>query len=142
MKAELFFQTDPWAEAKRLADAGEFGRIASIGISEICADADLETAKQRWLDRLQELLGKPVSSDTVSCPQALSVLLRYDGPAVVRIFLDRSEGGPVSTFEIVGTDSLVVYKPDLGALSIINTDGATTRVLQHEYSDSLSRGGE
>ena len=141
MNAELLFESDPWSEAKRLAEAGEFGRIASIGISEICDGGDVEGAEERWLARLNELLGEPESTDAVRCSKAVSILLRYREPAVVRLFLDGSEGVPVYTFEIVGTDRLVVYKPDLGALSITNADGGVSRVLRHEYADNLRRGG-
>jgi hypothetical protein len=142
MNPACYFETDPWDQAVAMVAAGRIGRIAAVSVQQTCTGDDLEDALRKWTSRLEAMLGAaPIRSDTIRVPGAISTISRYHPDVVVRIFLDDAGPASSSSFELVGSRSLLVWKPDVRLLSAITTGGKTTLCADHPYAATLATTG-
>ena len=139
MNLDLYFETDPWSHAIEMVHSGELGRIATFGVQAACVPGALEETLEQWLNRLNELFGQPKTCDKLAGERAASLLLRYDGHVIGRVFIDQSADEPFSNFELAGTDALLIWKPDVCAFSTVSTPGKQRSLYQHPYPVSLSK---
>lgn len=137
MDFSLYFENDPWSHAVEMIDNGELGQIVTFGVQAACVPGALEETLKQWLNRLNELFGQPKSCDKLASELAVSLLLRYDGPVIGRVFIDQNADEPFSNFELVGDKALVIWKPDVCALSTVITSGKQHTMYQHPYAPSL-----
>ena len=117
---------------------GELGQIAAFGVQAACASDALEEKLEQWLNRLNRLFGQPQTCDKLAGERAVSLLLRYDGPVIGRVFIDRNADAPFSNFEIVGGKALLIWKPEVCALSKVTTPDKTVTLYQHPYPVALA----
>ena len=139
MNLDLYFETDPWSHAVEIVQKGGLGKIAAFGIQAACTPGAFEETFEQWQNRLKELFGEPEVCNKIAAERAISMLLRYDGPVIGRVFIDQSADEPFYNFEIVGTDALLIWKPDVCALSTVTTPGKQFTLYQHPYPTSLSK---
>ena len=85
------------------------------------------------------MFGEPASCDKLVCDNAVSLLLRYTGPVVGRVFIDKNADEPFSNFELAGTDALLIWKPDVCALSTVTVSGKQHSLFQHSYPAALGQ---
>ena len=139
MNLDLYFETDPWSHAVEMSQKGKLGQIAAFGVQVACAPGALEETLEQWQNRLKELFGQPKTCDKIAGGRAVSLLLRYDGPVIGRVFIDQNADEPFSNFEIVGADALLIWKPNVCALSTVTTPGKQFTLYQHPYPVSLAK---
>lgn len=140
MGPEVYFVQDPWEKTAENVRNGVVGRIVAVGIQESCEPGTLIETRERWLSRLEVLIGKPESTDIIDNGPVSSTLVRYHGPALARIFLEEGSGSSVSNFEITGLKALLVWKPDDRPFSVIKTQETTLSLFKHAYPAELARG--
>ena len=113
-----------------MVKGGELGRIVTASIQEYGVAGPLESKKQVWIERWEALLGKVEEVSENSVESAVSVLIAFENGAIVRLFIDTLDEEPVTNFEIVGTERLLIWKPDVRALSVTRTE----RTCDHSYA--------
>ncbi len=138
MKRDSHFGNEPWARMVEEVRGGAIGRVAAVAVQAVCLPGQIAQVLGEWRSRLDALLGPPIRSDLVRNGLALSLLLRYEGPVIGRIFVDESAGAPAANVEIVGEEGLLVWKPDVRALSIITSAGGTEVSAGHAYATGLA----
>ena len=67
------------------------------------------------------------------------MVLRYDGPVIARVFVDRAAGEPFTNFEIAGTEGLLVFRPSSAVLSDVRTETGRSCTYEHPVAASLTR---
>jgi hypothetical protein len=139
MDASAYFETDPWTEIEKTVRSGALGHIAAIAVQVTCPPGTLDTVVQEWQQRLDTLLGAPTATDVRHVEGASSLLARYRGNIIVRLFADEGADGPVSSFEIVGTEGLLIWKPDVHPLARLRLAGRDEIAFAHPYAASLAQ---
>ena len=140
MNADSYFETDPWLYAAEAVQKDSLGRIVAFAVQSSCRSGEMEHALREWRLRIEELFGPHKTCDKLQSEHAISLLLRYDGPVIGRVFIDQSSDDPFCNFEIVGTDALLIWKPDVCALSTLRTANRQQTVYQHAYPTVLGKG--
>ena len=140
MNPDSYFENDPWSYAVENICSTSLGRIVTIAVQVTCVGDNLSDMVREWRSRLDKLLGQPAVCDILCGKSAVSILLQYKGSVIVRIFIDKSIGAPVCNFEIVGTKALLVWKPDIHALSNILTLDKQKTLYEHPYANALGKG--
>ena len=107
MDPDSCFESAPWEFAAGRIRDGQLGRVVAASVQETCTTGELAAAAGQWEDRFRLLFGEPVSCDRLESENAMSVLLRYEGARIVRLFFDREAREHVCNFEIVGTAGLL-----------------------------------
>jgi hypothetical protein len=139
MNSESYFENEPWECAVEQVRTGCVGELAAVSVQAVCRTGESETTADEWQSRLEGLLGPPAHHDVQRSGGALSVLARHNGPVIVRMFFDESDGGPVHNFEIVGTKGLMIWKPDVRALSVLKTEQEFSISCDHPYATALRK---
>lgn len=139
MDWKLYFETEPWSYAVGMINNGDLGSVSTFGIQAACAADALDQTLEQWQTRLNQLFGQPVVCDKLAGEHAVSLLLRYDGPVVGRVFIDRNADAPFCNFEIVGAKALLLWKPEVCALSKVTTPDKTVMLYQHPCLESLAK---
>lgn len=137
MNSNSYFEDDPWSRLVGEVRGGSVGRVVAVAVQAIGMPDQLDQTLQAWRARLESLLGPPADSDLLRNEQALSLLLRYEGPVIGRIFVDGSTGSPLSNVEIVGTEGLLVWKPDVHPLAFITSGAGVELSVEHAYAAAL-----
>jgi hypothetical protein len=132
-----YFENDPWSQMIEGVSSGSVGRVVALAVQAICAPGQMDRTFQDWQTRLAALLGPPLNSDLLRNGPALSVLQRYDGPVIVRLFIDEGPAAPMSNIEIVGSEGLLVWKPDVHPLSVVTSSTGTELMAEHAYAVEL-----
>lgn len=140
MNPNSYFEEDPWARLVTEVHGGAAGKIVAIAVQAICTPDQIDQTLQTWRSRFESLLGPPVDSDLLQNKQAQSLLLRYEVPAVGRVFIDACGGPALSNVEIVGTDGLLLWKPDVHPLAFITSSTGTELSAEHAYAVALQEG--
>jgi hypothetical protein len=139
MNSQSYFEIDPWTYAVSKIRDGLVGIVKAAAVQVVCPPGSLESTTAEWQVKLNDLLGQPAHHDEFRNSKAISTILQYDGHAIVRLFVDEGIGEPVSNFEIVGTDGLLVWKPDVCALSVVRTSTGQKASYEHPYADLLEK---
>ena len=139
MNPTFYIATDPWSEAVALAKKGELGRIVAGSVQEYCISEPVADRKASWIERWEEVLGSHRFIHALEVGDAASVLLTFTDDAIVRIFIDSTPGDPVVNFEMVGTERLLIWKPDVRALSITQSASECHHTYSHDYAVDLER---
>jgi hypothetical protein len=142
MSLDAFFGNDPWSNAVELVRKGTIGSTRAAAVQAVCPKGAAEKAAQEWRSKMDAVFGTPVESDTITGGSAVSVLLKYDGPVIVRLFVDEGPGQPVANFELVGTGGLLVWKPERYPLSVFYTHGGARVDCEDANAESLERMAE
>ena len=119
MNPKSLFADDPWFHALQEVKDGEIGSVKAVSVLAHCAPGQLAQSAGEWQSRLDAAFGQPVNRDVLRHGHALSELVRYEGPIIGRLFIDEATIEPNSNFELVGTDGLLLWKPDVHPLSIL-----------------------
>ena len=141
MNAAAYFETDPWEQLMSLSGKGRLGRVVCIAVQMVCSPGAIVEAEELWRERVGGILGKLLRSDAIRTKTATSLIARYHGNALFRLFIDEGKGVRVTDFEVVGTEALLVWKPDVRTLSRISTENGDIHVFDHASADSMSHGG-
>jgi hypothetical protein len=139
MNPESCFETDPWSYAAGLVKAGSLGAIKALAVQATVEKGLRVSAIERWQACLIDLLGTPEQSDVLETESATSILLRFPGSAIVRLFFDEGPGEPVCTFELVADLGLLVWRPDIHRLSWMQTPERSEAVHEHPYATALGK---
>ena len=137
MNANSYFEDDPWVRLAGEVHGGSVGRVVAVAVQAICMPDRLDHTLQAWRARLESLLGPPADSDLLRNGEALSLLLRYEGAVIGRIFVDGGAGSPLSNVEIVGTEGLLIWKPDVHPLAFITSGAGVELSVEHAYAAAL-----
>lgn len=137
MNPNSYFENDPWSQMIQDVRSGSVGKVVALAVQAICAPGHADRASQEWQARLTALLGPPQDNDLLRNGPALSVLQRYKGPVIVRLFIDEGPGGPLSNIEIVGSEGLLVWKPDVHPLSVVTSSTGVDLMAEHAYAAEL-----
>ncbi len=137
MNSNSYFEDDPWTHIVAEVRGGSVGRVVAVAVQAICMPDQLDQTLQAWRSRLEPLLGPPGDSDLLRNEQARSLLLHYEGPVIGRIFVDCCFGPPLSNVEIVGTEGLLVWKPDVHPLAFITSGAGVELSVEHAYVTAL-----
>ena len=139
MNAESYFECEPWQYVTDMVHKGELGRVAAFAVQVSCNTGEMRTELQQWQERIHELFGSAAICDKLESEQAVSLLLRYNDSMIGRVFIDQSSDDPFCNVEIVGTDSLLIWKPTACALSSLRTTDKQHAMYQHPYATDLVR---
>jgi hypothetical protein len=139
MNASAYFETDPWTETVQIVRRGSLGPLAAIAVQVTCPPGALDTVVEAWERRWESLLGAPIGMDKQHAEGVVSLLARYSGNIIVRLFADEGTDGPVSNFEIVGTEGLLIWKPDVHPLARLRLSGRDEIAFAHPYAASLAQ---
>ena len=140
MNPEFYFECHPHQWLRDNIRRQTVGPTTAVAIQQTCPpDAPLDQTCRTWRAWLEDLFGPPETTEQTDCDLSTSLLLRYPGPIIVRIFLDRAPGPELCNLEIVGRDGLIVWKPGSTPLSVIHHNGAAEVCCQHPYADSLTK---
>ncbi len=139
MNANSYFENDPWSYSVEKLREGLLGRAAGVCIQATCRQGKLQETLQFWQTRLTSLFGRPENSHQIQAEGVTSIVLRFPGPVLARIFLDEGISEEVSNFEIAGTRALLVWKPSVCALSTLKTESKTTTLYEHPYATALAK---
>jgi len=131
------FEDDPWTRLVAEVRGGSVGRVVAVAVQAICLPDQLDQTLQAWQSRLEPLLGPPLDSDLLRNEQARSLLLRYEGPVLGRVFIDGCGGPSLSNVEIVGADGLMVWKPDVHPLAFVTSRAGAELSYEHAYAVAL-----
>lgn len=137
MNPNSYFEDDPWTHIVAEVRGGSVGRVVAVEVQAICMPDQLDQTLQGWRSHLELLLGPPVDSELLRNEQARSLLLRYEGPVLGRVFIDGCGGPSLSNVEIVGTDGLLVWKPDVRPLAFIISSAGAELSAEHAYAVAL-----
>jgi hypothetical protein len=130
LKAGWYFENEVWEQTVDVLKNGTIGDIAAVSVQVVCTGKEIPAEWENWDLRLRELLGEPVRMDTLECTNSLSVIACYQGNVIARVFIDNSIGGYVTDFEIVCKNGLLLWKPDVHALSVINTENKSDAIYE------------
>ena len=139
MNPEAFIENEPWSYAVQRVKDGGLGRVAALSVQAIEKKKTPAEQLDQWRTRLDELFGPACDCDIQRTGSAWSAILRYDGPVLVRLFLEQSAGGNVLNFEIVGSKSLLIWKEDVHPLSNIQTSDGVELLYEHPYPVALGQ---
>ena len=138
MNGACYFETTPWARiCEEIRTQEGLSQIVSVSIQTACADPDLEAALSLWKSRLEEILGPAQRTDILQSQHAVSVLQRYSGNAIVRIFLDGPTSDCCENFEIVTRQALYIWKPNSRPQAHIERHGQLSCICSQAYSCDL-----
>lgn len=139
MDKNAYFETDPWSNAVETVEKGLLGNIVAVSIKVVCESGKISGAVNDWQSKLDTLLGQPANRDVLQNQNAVSILLKYQNGVIARVFIDDSYGETTTDFEIVGTGSLLIWKPDVHALSILSSSNGQEAIYEHPFPDSLKK---
>jgi hypothetical protein len=139
MNADSYFENDPWSYTVEKLQEGLLGQAAGICIQATCRPGKFQETLQLWQTRLTTLFGRPENSHRLDTEGVTSLLLRFPGPVIARIFLDEGTSEEVSNFEVAGTCALLVWKPSACVLSTVRTKDKTTILYEHPYGTTLAK---
>jgi|WetSurMetagenome_2_1015567.scaffolds.fasta_scaffold989298_2 hypothetical protein len=139
MNADSYFENDPWSYTVEKLREGLLGQAAGVCIQATCRPGKIQETLRLWQTRLTALFGPPENSHQLQVEGVISILLRFPGPVIARIFLDEGTSQEVSNFEIAGTRALLVWKPSGCALSTMQTKDKTTTLYEHPFPTALGR---
>lgn len=132
MNGARYFEETPWQRCCAQIAQRNLGPIYEIAIQAVCSQAKLEETCGSWYRQCQELLGHTLQGDILTADGVRS-FVGSAGDAVVRIFVDVSEGEATENFEIVTAKSLIVWKPGTSLQG--RTSGGYTCCRQQHMAD-------
>jgi hypothetical protein len=112
MKSELTFEQYPWDKALECIEQEWFGPVAEVTVYGVCKKGNIESTVDRWIIKLEALLGGCVSEDVLRGEGIYSRIAKYKNNAITRIFFDDTRDDLCENFEIVTKRALLVWKPD------------------------------
>ena len=139
MNPESFFETTPWQYAHDRITNGDLGSIIAVGVQEILPVNSIDTRIEFWKAQFCSLFDGEEAVHKLENRQTISMLMRYPGPVLIRLFLEQQDHQPVSNFEVVGTKALLVWKQDGFNLATVNTAGETEISFGHPYAVTLGQ---
>jgi hypothetical protein len=135
---DSYFENDPWAHLLKEVKRDAVGKVVAVNIQAGCLAGNLDRTVQEWQTRLDSLLGQPERHDVLRNGPAVSLLLRYSGPVIGRVFVDERADSPFANVEIVGAEGLLVWKPDVHALSVITSAKGIELAVEQAYAVELT----
>lgn len=137
MKAEWYFECAPWDKVCAEIRATE-GVEAIECVSVQCVDtAQAQQRAQAWEQRLQQLLGSPVQRSVLTADKAVSVLVRYPGNVIARIFADAQSTEAYDNFEVTTRKALYVWKPSSHPQARFESAQGSESVCRQVFSSDL-----
>ena len=138
MDGSCYFENDPWTLAvQKISEEEGLDGIAEVNVQCVCRGGQGERYREKWENRLTEILGKPCDRDVIRSGRAVSLLLSYENHAIVRMFIDDGNSDFSENFEIVTGKSLYLWHPDTHPQGHYDTVGETSCVCEQLYSEDL-----
>ena len=140
MNPESYFECHPHQWLSENIRSQTVGPTVAVTIQQAGPpELPLEQTCRAWRAWLEDLFGPPEAGEETASDLSISLLARYPGPVIVRVFLDRAPGGELCNLEIVGRDGLLVWKPGSTPIAVIHHDHAAELCCQHPYADALRK---
>lgn len=137
MIADCFIENDPWVYMKEMIDSKTYGETTAISIQCVCPCGTIDQMIAVWQNKLNKQFGPAMRWDRLSVQNVCSILAKYSNGAIARIFIDEADQQGFENIEIVMKKALVIWKPDVHVLSILNSKEAHLIDYQNPYAASL-----
>lgn len=120
MNRDIYFDIDPWTYLCGLVKSGSLTDIKLISVQCTCVSGKSEDTYREWKFRLADLFSEPIRIDEMIFEKVISAIIAYPGNRIARIFIDDSAEEQIENIELVTTNQLIVWKPNVHPLIIIN----------------------
>ena len=120
-KEANYFEILPWDYIVSEIHTRKLGKIAAINVFGPCFPESLPKSGEEWKEKIVRELGEPKSWDVLLNGKALTAIGKFAKDEIVRLFFYEADGDAIVSFEIVTTNSLIVWRPDMHAFSVVDT---------------------